>query len=314
MISKISLVPLFINAAIDDQCLACICQVESGCRPLKCCWNVYSNSCGYYQLKQDYWQDCGSLEACAVDKNCSDKCVRMYMQRYASRCTRGRTPTCQDYARIHNGGPNGCDLYGIQFDSFWCTFRGYLISVMCSNVYQAFGIQAFFRLCRIIYPQLWQDIDYLPKENYCYVTFSKPRGIIYVIFTTYGIPLSILFSHYVRITIFIRHLPNNQTIVIRHQQKRDLLAIRRIFLHVFLLLTLVIPGMILTLIKFISGNEYYLTYRILWLGSEVSVAILTIEMILITPQLKNIFINRWRQNRVTTFNQTIQRGHVTTIQ
>lgn len=30
------------------------------------------------------------------------------MRRYGNYCTRGRTPTCQDYARIHNGGPAGC--------------------------------------------------------------------------------------------------------------------------------------------------------------------------------------------------------------
>jgi hypothetical protein len=106
------LIPFIAYAAIDDQCLACICKIESGCKPLKCAWDVYSNSCGYYQLKSGYWEDCGSpggsLEACAADKSCSDKCVRAYMQRYGSRCTGGRTPTCEDYARIHNGGPNGC--------------------------------------------------------------------------------------------------------------------------------------------------------------------------------------------------------------
>ncbi|CAF0809965.1 unnamed protein product [Adineta ricciae] len=234
------------------------------------------------------------------------------------------------------------DLYDINFTSSWCTFRGYLISVMCSDIYQIFGIQAFFRLCRIIYPRrrmfrsfwfyfvlvfvqlaktfvilcpilVWQDIDYLSNEHYCYVTFDKPRGMIYVIFTTYGIPLSILFSHYVRITIFLHRLPNNQTMIIRSQQKRDLIAIRRIFIHVTLLLTLVVPGTILTLIRFITGQDYPLTFRILWLGSEVSIAILTIEMILATPQLKNLFLKPWRQNRVSMIAQTVQRGNATTM-
>ena len=91
-------------------------EVESGCRQLRCKWDVYSNSCGYYQLKSGYWRDCGSpggsFEACAADKSCSKRCVRTYMNRYASRCTRGRTPTCQDYARVHNGGPSGCRSSG----------------------------------------------------------------------------------------------------------------------------------------------------------------------------------------------------------
>jgi len=97
---------------INDKCLQCICKIESNCQPLGCKWDVNSPSCGYYQLKQVYWIDCGkpgsSLEACAKDRACSEKCVRAYMTRYATKCTGGRTPTCQDYARIHNGGPTGC--------------------------------------------------------------------------------------------------------------------------------------------------------------------------------------------------------------
>ena len=30
------------------------------------------------------------------------------MKRYGTYCTGGRAPTCQDYSRIHNGGPKGC--------------------------------------------------------------------------------------------------------------------------------------------------------------------------------------------------------------
>ncbi len=65
-----------------------------------------------YQIKENYWIDCvkpgGSLEACGKNKACSDECVHAYMRRYVIYCTGGRTPTCEDYARIHNGGPNGC--------------------------------------------------------------------------------------------------------------------------------------------------------------------------------------------------------------
>ena len=45
---------------------------------------------------------------CTTQMECSETCVRAYMDRYASRCTGERAPTCQDFARIHNGGPNGC--------------------------------------------------------------------------------------------------------------------------------------------------------------------------------------------------------------
>jgi len=57
-----------------------------------------------------------SIHACADDAYrtcttrmaCSETCVRAYMDRYALTCTGGRPPTCEDVARIHNGGPSGC--------------------------------------------------------------------------------------------------------------------------------------------------------------------------------------------------------------
>ena len=35
-------------------------QQESGCRPIGCHWDVNSNSCGYFQIKQNYYSDCHS--------------------------------------------------------------------------------------------------------------------------------------------------------------------------------------------------------------------------------------------------------------
>ena len=49
--------------------------------------------------------------SCTKQMRCSQTCVRKYMGRYGDRCARraGRyRATCQDYARVHNGGPNGC--------------------------------------------------------------------------------------------------------------------------------------------------------------------------------------------------------------
>lgn len=43
------------------------------------------------------------------------------------------------------------DLYGDDFNSFWCIFRGYLLTLLPCTLYHMFVIQAFFRLCRIVY-------------------------------------------------------------------------------------------------------------------------------------------------------------------
>ncbi|CAF3846434.1 unnamed protein product [Rotaria sordida] len=84
-----------VNAAIEDDYLACICQVESNCSS----------------------KDCDSFETCAANKEYSEECVCAYMDRYAKRCTQNRESTCEDYARIHNGGPMGCRRSST--DGYW---------------------------------------------------------------------------------------------------------------------------------------------------------------------------------------------------
>lgn len=101
------------SAAFTDKCMKCICQVESNCNAnIGCRWDVNSDSCGPYQIKEPYWIDCGrpgsDWRSCANNMACAEQCVKAYMSRYGTYCTGGRTPVCQDYARIHNGGPKGC--------------------------------------------------------------------------------------------------------------------------------------------------------------------------------------------------------------
>lgn len=44
----------------SDALLNCICRVESNCNPnIGCKFDVYSDSCGMYQIKEAYWIDCG---------------------------------------------------------------------------------------------------------------------------------------------------------------------------------------------------------------------------------------------------------------
>lgn len=98
------------EASISSNCLSCICNVESGCRKIGCNWDVNSYSCGYFQIKEPYWIDCGSpgssWKECADDYTCASNCVRAYMRRYIGYS--GCQANCKSYARIHNGGPRGC--------------------------------------------------------------------------------------------------------------------------------------------------------------------------------------------------------------
>jgi hypothetical protein len=95
----------------SDNCKRCICEVE-GCEGQigQCREDVGSLSCGPYQIKNPYYIDCYSpgddWQSCTKQMECSEQCVDSYMKRYGEYCT--PNPTCKDYARIHNGGPQGC--------------------------------------------------------------------------------------------------------------------------------------------------------------------------------------------------------------
>jgi len=114
------------SGVFTDQCLDCICQIESNCNPnIGCIDDVGSLSCGPYQIKEPYWRDCGSIgggwQACANDMACAETCVRNYMNRYGTYCTGGVPPVCEDYSRIHNGGPTGCQNSAT--DVYWDKIR-----------------------------------------------------------------------------------------------------------------------------------------------------------------------------------------------
>nr|ANH58186.1 chlamysin [Azumapecten farreri] len=100
----------FATGSVSQKCLNCICKHVSGCHNAPCKWDVYSNSCGYFQLKEAYWHDCGkpgsSFSACAGDLHCSSSCVQNYMKRFIGGS--GCAHNCESYARIHGGGPAGC--------------------------------------------------------------------------------------------------------------------------------------------------------------------------------------------------------------
>lgn len=95
---------------IDENCMKCLCFIESWCADVGCVMDQGSLSCGWYQLKYEYWLDCGqpggSWKDCSNDKVCAEQCVRQYMTRYGGLCSTGNS--CADLARIHNGGPYGC--------------------------------------------------------------------------------------------------------------------------------------------------------------------------------------------------------------
>ena len=115
-------------AAVEaTTCLRCICEHESGCKAIGCHMDVGSLSCGFYQIKLPYYEDCGepgkkngesvttAWKRCADDYNCATGCVEKYIKRYSGNC--GGVGECQRMSRLHNGGPSGCKYAGTE--GYW---------------------------------------------------------------------------------------------------------------------------------------------------------------------------------------------------
>tara|TARA_R110001583_G_scaffold151697_2_gene303568 strand:+ start:623 stop:1048 length:426 start_codon:yes stop_codon:yes gene_type:complete len=92
--------------------LDAMCEVESNCDPTQI---GNDGEIGWYQILPDFWADAlehdpsigGEYKDVAKDKAYAEKVILAYWDRYATIKRLGRTPTNQDLARIHNGGPNG---------------------------------------------------------------------------------------------------------------------------------------------------------------------------------------------------------------
>lgn len=145
---------------------------------------------------------------------------------------------------------------------------------------------------------MWHDIVYISTNHYCFVLFAKVRGILWALSECYILPYICLLIIYIRITAFLRQQAGVLALTVRRRHQRDLQAVRRIYTNVVLLCVTSFPGVIVLIISLITGVEHALSHRIVWLLTEISLAVLSIEMIFMTPQLKAIFVRRWQQNRV----------------
>uniref|UniRef100_A0A0N4Z5R2 lysozyme n=1 Tax=Parastrongyloides trichosuri TaxID=131310 RepID=A0A0N4Z5R2_PARTI len=131
MFTKVILFATLLGTTVATSCLNCICQVESGCKPIGCEMDDGSLSCGYYQIKLPYYEDCGEVgkksgestetawKRCANEFSCATTCVENYQKRYAYECP--QYSTCERTARIHNGGPYGCKLSFT--DEYWAKVK-----------------------------------------------------------------------------------------------------------------------------------------------------------------------------------------------
>ena len=145
-------------------------------------------------------------------------------------------------------------------------------------------------LCLLL---VWHDIIYLSKEYYCYILSTNIRATLWIVGICFTMPLVCMLIIYARIILFLR-------------QQRDLIIIQRIFLSAGILSGLGFLGLIVVLISFTHSVEYPLGHRITLTGIEISLALLTLQTIIMTPQLRRLVLGRWQRNRVIPFEGVLQ--------
>ncbi|CAF1486166.1 unnamed protein product [Adineta ricciae] len=217
------------------------------------------------------------------------------------------------------------DIYQINFNSLRCVLTAYAYCGFIFNLLISLVNQAFYRLCRIVYPQyrwlqspsfyvilppiqlilafvllcptyIWQDIIYLPEDHFCFIPLSRIRSFLWLFFVAYGIPVLLLSFLYFRIILFLRKQTKNQTFVVRRQQNRDFVAIQRILIIVGILLLLGMPAAIFLIMMFITGKEHPLTPRFLLFSVGLSVLVLNVAIVFSVVQLKNIIWKTFKSN------------------
>lgn len=133
----------------------------------------------------------------------------------------------------------------------------------------------------------------------------------------YAVPMIVLLLFYWKITSFIRQQPKNQAIRRKRRQQRDIIVLRRIFIIVAIIAVVAFPAFVFILIALISGTTYYLSYRIMWPLISIGLLCTSISLVLVTPPVKRIFIDRFICKRVRGIRQemivSVGHRHIVTV-
>jgi len=214
-----------------------------------------------------------------------------------------------------------------------CRIRGSLVLTFLSAIFGAFCLHALFRLYRIVYRKheflqkyhiqiifiiikwlfsftfVWLvDIDYLPTEYYCSISFNRLKPLLLASFIAYGFPSTMIAIIYIRIVLYIRS--QGYVMTVQRRTQRDFAVIRRLVIIVSILWILGLPSMILLIYGQIQGgNIHPLTYRIEWITPSLSLTALSIILIRCDPYLMHILFSK-RQHKHKPVQINIRRVNV----
>lgn len=131
---------------IPVDCLECICDASSNCDTSVQCISKQreKNRCGMYMISWNQFQESDisstslatippglSEDAaeerlyydCSTDKNCAEKLIHLYIEKYQRDCNNDGKIDCYDIAAIHRVGPENCNSGKFLSSQYWKDFK-----------------------------------------------------------------------------------------------------------------------------------------------------------------------------------------------
>jgi hypothetical protein len=133
---------------------------------------------------------------------------------------------------------------------------------------------------------IWHDIQLVPMENVCLLAISSARGFIWSTITIYGLPMNIIGMIYLQLIRFMRQ----SSMIASTRAKRDVMVVRRIALVVLILTLMGISSIVLELMLSFTDVGKPLFYRISDITMVIGLIVLSLMLIYVTPQVKEILV------------------------
>lgn len=137
------------SSKIPSECLDCICDASSNCDSTVQCISKQreKNRCGLYMISWNQYKESdialttlmSSLTSshsssknedldeklyhdCSTDKNCAEKLIHLYIEKYSKDCNNDGKIDCYDIAAIHRVGPDQCNSNKFLGSQYWRDF------------------------------------------------------------------------------------------------------------------------------------------------------------------------------------------------
>lgn len=211
------------------------------------------------------------------------------------------------------------------FDGWWCYFLGYLLySCQVSFMYSLF-IHALYRYIRIVFPNsnqqnseriyqliilvkwvisfllvlicyLLNDIRYVNDDSNCQIEVVNLRGMVTIIPIGYVIPSNLITICYVYTLYFYRKsIRIRNDIRQRTRTHRDILVLKRISTIITFVNVTGLPTLLLCILSAILGQLPWWTRPFGWLTLSFAYGSVPFILILVSPQLKRLFVRRFNR-------------------